>query len=163
MVFNFTSNVIETKYLEIIETLDFTGGANSWFNLWHLHMSGVARSSTREEVYIENRRWVNRKKAIEQMIEVYHFLADKLNLYPNPFQLWIEVHEESMDHDAVYIHTNNPGESKFPLQYETKWPGSNSRLEEFIRQTGFVVAAIGASEAKFFLLYKTGIGEPLFE
>jgi hypothetical protein len=139
---------------DVINTLDFSGGNNSWFDLWHTHLDWNGEG---------NKSWQKREKYLTKHIELYHKLSEKLKTYPHPFQLWVEIDEEDADQDAVYIHTPNPNEDNFPLTISSaELPAyAIPELKRFIEQQELSVKGIKTQGGNVYLLYNEHIGRPL--
>ena len=139
---------------KIISALDFSGGNNSWFDLWHTHLDWEGAG---------NQSWPLRKHYLEALLELYHQLSLKLQAYPHPYQLWIEIDEDDAAQDAVYIHTPNPNEENFPLQFErSEEPQfTNHQLRQYINNLNLSVKRIKTQEGNLFFLYDKENGVPL--
>jgi hypothetical protein len=92
-----------------IENFDFSGGENSWFDLYHIHI---------DDIGLGNKSWKSRKQHLDALFMVADKIEDKLRSYPNAFQYWIEISERDSREDAIYIHTTNPNGTLFPTSIE---------------------------------------------
>lgn len=144
-----------TKTLNsIIGTLDFSGGTNSWFDLWHTHLEWDGAGS---------QSWSLRSKHLEQLLEVYQQLSTKLQGYPHPYQLWIEIDENDAAGDAVYLHTPNPNADNFPIQYKlSDLPHFVfQELKQFVSGLNLSIKGVKTQDGNVYFLYDERIGTPL--
>ncbi|MCM3757646.1 hypothetical protein M3197_09100 [Sporosarcina aquimarina] len=83
---------------------------DAWFDLWHNHLdfSGYGNHSLRL-----------RRKQIQAHIDLYKNILKKLETIKKPYQSWVHIDDENAGSDAVFIHTPNPNEDKFPLKVES--------------------------------------------
>lgn len=134
--------------------LDFSGGENSWFDLWHEHpdMNGKGNGSPSL-----------RTETLNKLLETYSFLKTQLKSYPDAYQIWMLVSENDSGEDAVYIHTANPNGTPFPIQLDfcPGYNGSTQQINEFVGSTGFTVAEAIFDDEKYFYLFENGVGEKL--
>lgn len=91
----------------MLEQYDLDFGQEGWFDLWHTHLdfSGLGNNSLRI-----------RREHIKAYISLYEDIIDKLELFAQPYQSWIELADKETEQDAVYIHTKNPNSDNFPLK-----------------------------------------------
>ncbi len=144
-----------TKTLKsIISSLDFSGGTNSWFDLWHTHLDWDGAA---------NQSWPLRRQHLEQLLQVYQQLSIKLQAYPHPYQLWIEIDEQEAGEDAVYIHTPNPNADNFPIQYASlDLPQfENQELKQFVCGLNLSIKGIKTQDGNVYFLYDENIGMTL--
>jgi hypothetical protein len=64
----------------LINNLDFSGGSDSWFDFWHTHADWAGQG---------NKDWEIRKKAIDELVDIYNNLKVKIKNYPKEFQLFV--------------------------------------------------------------------------
>ena len=88
-----------------IENLDFSGGDNSWFDLYHFHIDNTG---------LGNKSWNSRKQHLDALFSIAEKFEDKLRNYSKDFQYWIMISENDSYEDSIYIHTKNPNGSDFP-------------------------------------------------
>ena len=87
--------------------LDFSGGTNSWFDLWHTHIDWDGKG---------NKSWKQREIYLNQLVDLFNRISDKMVGYPRPYQVWIEIWEDDSSEDSIYIHTPNPNADNFPVK-----------------------------------------------
>lgn len=143
----------ETKMTDL--DLDFSGGQNSWFDLWHTHVDWEGQG---------NRNWKLRQVYLNQLIELFTELKRELKQYPKDYQLWIIIDEQDSAEDAVYIHSKNPNEDNFPLVVEDITPNiKNKKLKTFINSLDLTVVQVDTMEEKLFYLFDKKVGIPLIK
>jgi hypothetical protein len=134
--------------------LDFSGGENSWFDLWHIHtdLEGIGNKSPEL-----------RKVYLDKLLATFMELKSKLRHYPHKFQLWISISEENSFEDGVYIHTKNPNGDNFPLKVipYSDYQSENTTVADFIKQTGLNLITARYESTIYFYLYDVTFGEPL--
>lgn len=137
-----------------IETLDFSGGKNSWFDLWHVHS-------------VENgkihKSWNSRKYYLKKLINTYKLLKNKLKKYPKDFQLFIFIDETNIFEDSVYIHTHNPNENNFPLKlnYKSNKNLKNKEFRNYINKLDFDIITAESKKGVYLYLYDKTVGIPI--
>lgn len=131
--------------------LDFSGGPKSWFDLWHSHLDWDGKG---------NRDWKTRKKYLEEILETFDQLKQKLQTYPHDFQLWIMINEKDTGQDCVYIHTQNPNADNFPIKVTADYKnGIKDRdLREFVDSLDFEKIRVKASGGDIYYLFDKGTG-----
>jgi hypothetical protein len=142
---------LRKQHDKIIDSLDFSGGQNSFFDFWHMHYDFRGEGNESFNVRIEY---------IQEGFRIYDALKDRLINYPYSFQLWIGIDEEDSGNDAVYIHTPNPNNNYFPHLIENKQFQlyKNSDLRTLIEQSGFEVIKTQNFNTNYYMLYKNGVG-----
>lgn len=138
------------------EHLNFSGSADSWFDLYHLHVDNKG---------LGNRSWKARKQHLETLFELADEIQIKLNQFPKEFQFWIQVDEENSYGDAIYIHTENPNNSNFPikLDFDSKAEIKKSQLLDFLKEKDYEIQKMTLSdydgkESTTFFLFKSEFG-----
>ena len=137
---------------EIIDELDFSGGVNSFFDFWHLHVDFDGDG---------NQSWEVRKKYIDEQIELFKYIMIKLVKYPKPFQLWIGIDETDSSQDGIYIHTPNPNDDYFPHQIDSKAEKTtkeSSELLNYLYNTGFALIESKNIESDYHFLFDESCG-----
>ncbi|MFD2601914.1 hypothetical protein [Flavobacterium suzhouense] len=134
--------------------LDFTGGNNSWFDLWHTHIDFDGEGNKSPEL---------RKIYLNKLLTTFIELKSELRDYPYKFQIWILLNENDSSEDGVYIHTKNPNEDNFPLKItsDNNYQPNNTVIKEFIAQTGLRSISVNHNENIYFYLYDDTFGETL--
>jgi hypothetical protein len=134
--------------------LDFSGGPNSWFDLWHTHVDWDREGS---------KHWEKRKKFLLELIVLYGQYKAELKRYPGNYQLWISIDDIDSGQDAVYIHTKNPNADNFPI----KVPGDkdiktkSKELKYFLETIDFEIIRYETEDGDIYYLFEKGTGEKL--
>lgn len=126
--------------------LNFSGDKNSWFDLWHYHPNDIEYS---------NHSSTQRSESLKKLLDTFNHFKLKLQEYPSPYQLWMLICEHDSSANAVYIHTNNPNGTQFPLKF------NSSVIKDFVIQNKFDVAEYIEDNDKYYYIYEKGVGEPL--
>jgi len=138
----------------VINNLDFTGGSNSWFDMWHTHMDWHG---------VGNKNWERRKKYILDLLEFYRELKNRLSNFHTQYQVWVFIHENDSANDAVYVHSPNPNAENFPFSLnnigglETK----NQRLKGFLEGLGLDILMYEHNDEILYYLFDKNIGVTL--
>jgi len=141
------------RHDKIIDKLDLSGGKGSHFDFWHLHYDFDGEGSDEFET---------RKKYLLEAFRIYDKLKNKLEKYPNEFQLWIGIDEIESGDDGVYIHTKNPNSDYFPhVVKNEKIEIENFQLYEFLKESDFEIIHSRNDNTNYFFLYKNEIGKSL--
>jgi len=109
----------------LINKLDFSGGENSWFDFYHIHIDNTG---------LGNKSWKSRKQHLNALFATAEKIEENLIIYPNDFQYWIEISENNSFDDSIYIHTLNPNQKNFPtkINFNEAHKPNNKKLFEFI-------------------------------
>ncbi|QHT69561.1 hypothetical protein GXP67_24395 [Rhodocytophaga rosea] len=133
--------------------LDFSGGDNSWFDLWHTHVDWDGNG---------NRNWEARLPYLNDLVVKYNKLKIELKHSPKDYQLWILIDEQDSAEDALYIHTRNPNANNFPAVVDNILAEiKNKNLKDFIDSLNMTVIQVDTLEGKLFYLYDEKVGVPL--
>lgn len=117
-----------------IDYLDLSGGDNSWFDFYHIHIDNIG---------LGNKSWKSRKQHLDSLFQVAKELEEKLSSYPKDFQYWIEISENDSREDSIYIHTENPYGTKFPIsiEFDEKYKSKNKNLINYLDQQDYNLKA----------------------
>lgn len=131
--------------------LDFSGGPKSWFDLWHTHVDRDAKG---------NKDWKTRQMYLEQILETFEHLKQKLRTYPHDFQLWLMIDENDSGQDSVYIHTKNPNADNFPIKVtaDNKNEIKDKNLKQFVDSMDFARVRVKTSDGDIYYLFDKGVG-----
>jgi len=134
--------------------LDFSGGENSWFDLWHTHVDRDGKGNESPEA---------RKAYLNKLLTSFIELKSELRDYPHKFQIWILLNEEDSSEDGIYIHTKNPNGDNFPLKItsDNNYQPNNMVVKEFIKHTDLESVTVNYEGCIYFYLYDKTFGEPL--
>ncbi|NQX81107.1 MAG: hypothetical protein HRT66_03805 [Flavobacteriaceae bacterium] len=112
-----------------LENLDFSGGNNSWFDFYHFHIDNTG---------LGNKSWKSRKQHLDALFKVTEKIEGKLRNYSKDFQYWIAISENDSYDDSIYIHTQNPNGSEFPVSivFDNK-KSLNTNLTAYLAQKGY--------------------------
>ncbi len=115
------------KNQKLPEFLDFSGSEHSWFDLYHLHIDNSG---------LGNRSWKSRKQHLEALFDLAAKVEEKLQDYPKKYQYWIQIDERDSMDDAIYIHTQNPNRSNFPVRFhfDNKVEPRNPLLQKYLEE-----------------------------
>jgi hypothetical protein len=135
----------------IIDKLDFSGGQDSYFDFWHLHVDFDGDG---------NKDWKTRKKFMDEQLKAFEYLKTKLATYPHPFQLWIGVDEDDSSQDGVYIHTPNPNSDYFPhiVENDDSVIFQSKELKAYVERTGLTVIKSKNMDTNYYFLYDSNFG-----
>lgn len=150
---------INLKNQELPEFLDFSGSEQSWFDFYHLHIDNIG---------LGNKSWKARKQHLEALFNLAAKVEAKLQHYSKDYQYWIEIDEKDSVEDAIYIHTQNPNGSTFPirLNFDNEAEVSNPAILNYLKEKDYqvekklLIDADGKTGLTYFL-YKDGIGTQL--
>lgn len=139
---------------QIIDSLNFSGDKQSWFDLWHLHVE------VHPEVETE---WAVREESTRELVRLYRRLQERMISYPREYQIWIEVYDEYVGDDAIFIHTRNPNSDNFPARVQKEFPPEfeNLKLKELMFQSGLTVAGQRIMNGNVYFLYDPEVGVSL--
>lgn len=138
----------------LINNLDFSSGSDSWFDFWHTHADWGGDG---------NKDWEIRKKAIDELVDIYNNLKVKIKNYPKEFQLFIMILENDSSQDSIFIHSNNPNQDNFPLKIEKtiNFPIKDKNLKEYIDNLGLNVTPFIFNNELQYYLFDDNVGIPL--
>jgi hypothetical protein len=147
------------KNQKLPEFLDFSGSEHSWFDYYHLHIDNIG---------LGNRSWKARKHHLDALFDLAVKVEAKLQHYPKDYQYWIEIDEKDSVEDAIYIHTQNPNGSPFPikLNFDNEGKVNNPAIFEYLKLKDYqikkmkLIDAVGKISITYFL-YKGEIGTPI--
>ncbi|MBI5540799.1 MAG: hypothetical protein HY951_12115 [Bacteroidia bacterium] len=128
-----------------LKQLDFSGGPNSWFDLWHTHVDWDNNF---------NKNWSTKKIFIDKLLEIYELLKVKLKKYPHDYQVFISIIENDLSQNAVYIHSKNPNLDNFPINIVSadKFKIKDKELNKYISGLGLeIVPYIFDNELQYYL------------
>ena len=138
----------------IVQGMDFSGSKRSWFDLWDLHLEES------EDNHLDSK---SLESYLKELIDYYNFFRLKLKRFPKPFQLWIEIYEEEFSQNAIYIHSINPNNENFPIQYNShkNIRLKNKNIESFMLGQGLSFKGIQTVDGNIFCFYDVNFGVPL--
>lgn len=112
-----------------LENLDFSGGQNSWFDLYHFHIDNTG---------LGNKSWKSRKQHLDALFSIAEKFEDKLKNYSKDFQYWIIISENDSCEDSIYIHTENPNGSDFTTSFGfDNIKSSNTTLTDYLARKNY--------------------------
>ena len=91
------------------EWINFSSDNDSWFDLFHHHIDNLGMS---------NDSWKCRKQHLDALFSLAEKYKSELKNYKKEFQFWILIDETDSFDDAIYLHTENPNKSEFPIEIE---------------------------------------------
>lgn len=138
-----------------IEKLDFSGGDNSWFDLYHIHIDNSG---------LGNKSWKSRKQHLDALFRIAQKIEDRLSNYSKDFQYWIEISENDSYEDSIYIHTANPNGTEFPISigFDNK-KFQNTKLTEYLSEKDYrietkILLDFNNKKTVNFVLIKNNLG-----
>lgn len=136
----------------VIENLDFS--ENSWFDLWHTHVDWDGAG---------NENWEVRLSFLNKLVATYEAVKEKLQKYPNNFQIWIMISEFESTEDTIYIHTPNPNSKNYPFKIEEGETPTflNQQLGEFLQSSPLDIVVVRFNGRKYFYLFDKRFGESI--
>lgn len=139
---------------EIIDKLDFSGGQNSFFDFWHLHVDFDGDG---------NKDWETRKRFLDEQLELFDYIKTKLIDYPHPFQLWIGIDEDDSSQDGIYIHTPNPNSDYFPhyVDNDHKVDYKVKELKDYLDKSKLTVMKSTNFDSIYYFLFDEKFGVTL--
>jgi len=139
-----------------IEKLDLSGGPKSWFDLWHIHLP--------ENAVDDPYRPTNKQDVLDLM-QIYDEMRSALAKFTKAYQLFILIDENCYRENAVYIHTENPNRTPFPLRIHSSGELSLRSLEICapLTELNWSVFLYDAGEAPLCYAYNSAIGVPLIQ
>jgi hypothetical protein len=79
-----------------------------WCDLWHQHFDWEG---------FGDRGWVHRRRHLSALLVALSRARNELALSSQPYQLFAVVHVSDAGSDAIYVHTENPNGTEFPLSH----------------------------------------------
>lgn len=144
---------MEKELQLIIDNLDFTGSRWSWFDQWSTSFDWEGEGNGNDE---------KRNHYLKQMLKFFTEAKNRLKEFPKDYQLWMEIHEGDSTRDAVFIHTENPNKTAFPVLYQAKkgFHSKNQNLGKFVSKSKLSAVEIFREGAKVIVLFDPGAGIP---
>lgn len=144
---------MERELQLILDNLDFSGSRSSWFDHWSTGFDWEGEGNSSDE---------KRTQYLKQMLKFYNEAKARLQGYPKDYQLWMEISEGDSSMDAVFIHTENPNKTPFPLKYETKksYHTKSESLNKFISKSRLSAVELFKGGMKVILLFDPQAGIP---
>ena len=144
----------QKRYYKNLSIIDLNIDFDSWFNLWHTHIDWKG---------IGNINWKHRKNHLEILFKYFEYLKVKLKSRKEPFQLFGLIDLNDSSNDAIYIHSENPYDVKFPYlldeykqNIELKKP-----WEDFFKNLKYTI--IYQKEFDNYLFFEENVGIPIIE
>ncbi len=79
-----------------------------WCDLWHVHFDWKS---------FGNLGPIHRRKHLAAVCQAFRRAQVELALQPTPFQVFLCVYKKDCGSDAVYVHTQNPNGTEFPISF----------------------------------------------
>jgi hypothetical protein len=108
-----------------------------------------------------NLNWRMRARHLEAIAFVFATLAQQLNQFDKPHQVWIYLDADAQ-YDAVYVHSPNPNGDNFPLTLDdAEWgvPEVSGYFEALL--PGYHLRAGRWSNSDSYYIYSPDLGVPL--
>lgn len=151
---------VDNVFITRTKWLQFKPGI--WFDYWHLHF---------DHYRLGNRRFKSRKLHLDKLFRHYELLVNESSNFPDGFQVWAFISENTSYDDGLYIHTPNPNKNEFPHKYSNYSLVSNFKnknldtyLEGLTDYKRIYLQFITDGESKiknYCALYKIGVGESI--
>ncbi len=136
---------------EVIEAMALDD-PNTCFDCWHRHADGDRDGNNDLE---------KRKSSIQDLINFYSVLKNRLTSFHKPYQLWIWILEGDGGQDAVFFNAPHPKNTTFPITIDgtNDFTTKNVDLRKYIEGLGFeIIPDIYEGELQYYLFDKrTGI------
>ncbi len=144
---------------EIPSWIDFENQENNWFDFFHQHINN--RDSN-------NKSWKSRKQHLDALFclaDKYEKQLIKLN---RQFQFWISINDSDSKDDAIYIHTENPNNSEFPIKVKSipDLKSKNENLEKYLNEKNYRISRFktfdeNGKESINYYIQKENLGLPI--
>lgn len=144
---------------EIPSWIDFENQENNWFDFFHQHIDN--RDSN-------NKSWKSRKQHLDALFclaDKYEKQLIKLN---RQFQFWININDSDSKDDAIYIHTENPNNSEFPIKVKSipDLKSKNENLEKYLKEKNYRISRFktfdeNGKESINYYIQKENLGLPI--
>jgi hypothetical protein len=141
--------------LDKLTSLNFSR-TNVWFDNWHYHFDNYG---------FGNKSFKSRKPHLDKMIRHFDLFQIEMSKIQSDYQLYMVILDFSSNYDALYLHTENPNNSKFPWKYsegnfnlQEKSNLSNPSLIEYLNKIEGFELVYGSGEESFCVLYKKNVG-----
>jgi len=145
-------NLVIQNDFEQMELLNFQDDPNAWFDMWHWHFDWWG---------FGNNSFKRRKPHLDKLFRHFEILIEKSKHLKIEFQLFAFILDKDSANDAVFLHTQNPNNSDFPLNWENiseKCTLKNKDLIEYINQLNEYEKFYGVEDEPFCILFKKNIG-----
>lgn len=129
---------------------------DGWFDYWHEHFDNKGYGNT---------SFKRRAPHLDMLFRHFDILVQKTKNLDKPFQLYAILLDYDSYDDALFLHTPNPNNSQFPFQVTDLKPTTtltNKPLNDYINQLTGYEKLYGQADEAFCLLFKRGVGEPLW-
>jgi hypothetical protein len=81
-------------------------GAKQWCDLWHQHFDWKGFGDT---------GWLHRRRHLSALLVALSRARQELTNAGIPYQVFASVHPNDSGSDAIYVHTENPNGTPFPI------------------------------------------------
>lgn len=90
---------------------------------WHVDWPGLGNTS-----------WRARRSHLEALFAMYHRVLSQTAAWSAPYQTWLQINAVDSSQDAVYLHTPNPNNDEYPIDFGwVHWDANiPERLREFV-------------------------------
>lgn len=135
--------------------LNFSCDENSWFDLFHFHIDHLG---------LGNDSWKSRQQHLDALFRIAAKMEAQLLNYSKDFQYWIEINEKDSTEDSIYIHTENPNETKFPIVInESCLSCQSTKFTEYLSGFGYqirskTVIGFDSQEETVYFLTRSDLG-----
>jgi len=112
--------------------LNFDDPDKNWFDLYHQHIFNKD---------FNNHSWKSRKQHLDALFDLSDKYEKLLIKFQKDYQYWIYINETDSDLDAIYLHTENPNNSEFPLKVKNspELRSENTNIEEYLLKKDFKI------------------------
>ncbi len=133
--------------------LDFKNDVNNWFDLWNVHFDNEGKG---------NEDFKIRKVFLDRMFTEFEKIKSQIQSFSLPYQLWIFIDENDSCYDAIYIHTENPNKSPFPIKLEScENSSNNTELYDYVVSHGYEIILTSQEDENHIYIYDKNFGIPL--
>ncbi|CAA6813935.1 MAG: Unknown protein [uncultured Campylobacterales bacterium] len=96
---------------------------DSWFDLWHDHIDWCGYG---------NISWKHYKQHLEVLLVRFEYLTKRLENRDGEYQLFCLIDINNSMENTIFIHTQNPNKSEFPINYQSGNLEISNNLEDFL-------------------------------
>jgi hypothetical protein len=124
-----------------------------WYDLkhWHVDWGGLGNFS-----------WRGRRAHLAALFTMYRRLLAQTRAWQEPHQCWLFIDAGDGSNDAVYLHTRNPNQDNFPLDFKwVVWEADvPARLREFMTDPAWQFGLSDGQGTGFYVRLRPAAGSP---
>jgi hypothetical protein len=130
-------------------------GHSTWYDQWHYHADWDGYG---------NLCWRIRATILHALATAFERFVKQLQELNKPYQVWIYLNASDSGQDAVFVHTQNPNQSEFPVIFEeVHWglPELSDYFNDLIPGYDLRAGTQNWMGADIYFIYSPGFGIPL--